>query len=183
MSYPIDYKNSINSSRLIIYDSKSLIIMEKLLRLIFGFAFLFYSVAMLKNSLEESTNTSYFYFTLFYSISVLTFLIYVTYKFTRLLKFKKIIGQSNYNNRKIAKKVLEKLGWSIVYDTKNYIVINPNESSFALGQQITLIFNKDEILFNSFGYFRNFLKSPISFGKNSANFKKFNEFFESTTSY
>lgn len=119
---------------------------------------------------------------MFYFISVLTFLSYVTYKFTRLLRFKKIVGQSNYTNRKIAKRVFEKLGWSIVYDTKNYVVINPNESSFTWGQQITLIFNNDEILFNSFGYGRFFMKSPISFGKNSANFKKFNKLFKSTTS-
>lgn len=96
------------------------------------------------------------------------------YSTINLNKLKRIKGGLKKQNRNGIMKLSEKLGWEILQHNEKLAVLKPSWSLGSLdwGQQIIVLYNRQDILINSTTYGAYDIKSPFHWFVNRKNEKK-----------
>lgn len=84
------------------------------------------------------------------------------YRYTTALHVTRICGLSPEENRRIINGILKELQWPKMYDNKNFLVSFPPTFCFSWGHQVTLLYDKNDILISSITFGRHGIISPFS---------------------
>lgn len=167
MRYDIDIKASLKKERLVIRESWFEKFIEIQVIAIICSTLAIAPALLIYKVHENSTSPNDFHLAYLVALVTYSLLAYTLYKLFGLFRFKKLTGKNPSFNRKIVKEFARLQELTVMKDNKECFIGVSKISPFTWGSQITILFKKEVILFNSITYGRYGFKSPYSFGNHS----------------
>ncbi|SFO02023.1 hypothetical protein SAMN04487989_1126 [Bizionia echini] len=175
----IDISKSKKTEKLVIRQWLINKLLDYLIPLTITGIFIFMSTMELKSDLENSEPIA---LTLTLSLITISIGIFVIYSLKNLYKLERIKGLSREQNSVIIKEIAEKNGWNISTNNQQISTLNiPWENSGGLdwGKQLTIIYDKTDILVNCVSFGLHSTPSPFHWFTNKRKINKLKMEFKS----
>jgi hypothetical protein len=154
-------------------------LLDYLLPLMITGMFIFMSTMEFKSDLENSEPIT---LSLTLSLVTINIGIFVIYSLSNLYKLKRIKGLSRGQNLSIIKEIAEKNGWNISTNNQQISILNiswENSGGLDWGKQMTIIYDKTDILVNCISFGLHSSPSPFHWFANKRKINKLKTEFES----
>ncbi|MFD2567321.1 hypothetical protein [Pseudotenacibaculum haliotis] len=168
---PIDIEKSKEKGKLVICESPFIKVSEYLLYSMFAFFFPFMAILNFIHNVNNNNPITNSLLFLIFSFVLSSFFVYSIINITSL---KRVKGLSRSNNSNIVKKIAENNNWHISSNNQQATIIyfSWRETLTDWGKQMTIIYDKNDILVNCISFGKHSTPSPIHW---FANRSKVNE--------
>lgn len=151
---PIDIPKSIQTGKLIIKESLSVTIAEYFFYLMFAISFPFMAIMEFNSALNKKESIA---LPFLFLLSAIILSVLLMYSIIDLNSLKRIKGLSRGKNSSLIEKIAENNNWNISSTNQQMTVISFSwqDSGTDWGKQITILYDKKDILVNciSFGLY------------------------------
>jgi len=174
--HPIDILKSKQVDRMV-YVSSIDKILDYMLPLIFAISILFAGGMKFYFDFKNNNSIELSLIFLISSICIATLLIYWTRKINTLIRIK---GLSRGKNLKIVKRIAKENNWNVSSSNQEITIIyfDWNMGSTDWGKEMTIIYDKNDILVNCISYGMNSNPSPFHWAANEKKVNKLKTEFE-----
>lgn len=157
---PIDIEKSKEKGKLVICESPFIKVSEYLLYSMFAFFFPFMAILNFIHSVNNNNPITNSLLFLIFSFVLSSFFVYSIINITSL---KRVKGLSRSKNSGIVKKIAENNNWYISSSDQQITTIHFSwrETLTDWGKQITIIYDKDDILVNCISFGMHSSPSPL----------------------
>ena len=174
----IDIPKSRKAEKLVIKQWFIGKLLEYLLPLTITGMFIFMTTMEFKSDFENSEPIA---LTLSLSLITVTIGIFVIYSLKNIYKLERIKGLSRGKNSIIIKEMAEKNGWNISTDNQQISILKiswENSGGLDWGKQLTIIYDKTDILVNCISFSLHSTPSPFHWFANKRKINKLKTEFE-----